>query len=88
MCPLFITYYLSSIFLNIFLGLHPWQMEIWIGVESELQLLAFGTATATQELSHFCELHHSSKQHRILNPLSEARGLTCILMDTSQICSH
>jgi len=30
-------------------------------------------------------IHHSSWQHRILNPLSEARDWTCILMDTSQI---
>ena len=29
-------------------------------------------------------LHLSSQQHRILNPLSEARDQTCILMDPSQ----
>ena len=30
-----------------FLGLHPWHMEIpRLGVESELQLLAYATATA------------------------------------------
>ena len=28
-------------------------------------------------------LHHCSRQHWILNPLSEARNRTCILMDTS-----
>ena len=31
------------------------------------------------------DLHHSSQQHRILNPLSEARDLTHILMDTSRV---
>jgi len=31
-------------------------------------------------------LHHSSQQYQILNPLSEARDRTCILMDASQIC--
>ena len=31
------------------------------------------------------QLHHSSQQYQILNPLSEARDGTCILMDASQI---
>ena len=30
-------------------------------------------------------LHHSSRQRQILNPLSEARDWTCVLMDPSQI---
>ena len=29
-------------------------------------------ATATWDLSHLCNLHHSSQQRRILNPLSKA----------------
>ena len=33
-----------------------------------------------------CNLHHSSPQYRILDPLSEARGRTHILMGTSWIC--
>ena len=41
-------------------------------VESELQLLACTTATATLELTHICGLHHSLQQCQILNPLSEA----------------
>ena len=40
------------------------------------------------DLSCICDLHHSSQQHRILNPLSKARDQTYILMDTSQICFH
>ena len=44
-----------------------------LGVESELQLLAYATATATRDLSLVCDLHHSSWQHWILNPLSKAR---------------
>ena len=40
------------------------------GIESELQLPAYTTATATQDPSHICILHHSSWQCRILNPLS------------------
>ena len=31
-------------------------------------------ATATTYPSHICDLYHSSQQHQILNPLSEARG--------------
>ena len=45
-----------------------------LGVESEIQMLVYTTATATQDPSCICELHHSSWQCRILNPLSEARG--------------
>ena len=41
-------------------------------------------ATATQDPSHVCNLHHSSRQCQILNSLSEARDRTRILMDTSQ----
>ena len=48
------------------------HMEISrLGVKSELQPLA--AATATQDLSHICDLHNSSWQHWIFNPLSEAR---------------
>ena len=50
------------------------------GVNLELQLPAYTTATATQDLSCICDLHHSSWQHRILNPLIEARDRTCNLM--------
>ena len=56
--------------------------------ESELQLLAYTTAIATQDLSSICNLHHSSWQCQILNLLSKARDQTCILMDTSQVCYH
>ena len=35
-----------------------------------------------------CNLHHSSQQHQILNPLSEARDGTRILMNTSHIPFH
>ena len=46
------------------------------------------TATATWDLSHICDLHHSSWQPLILNPLSQARDRTRILMDTSWVCYH
>ena len=54
-------------------------------VESELQLLATAVATATQDPSHVCDLRHSSWQCQILNPLSEARDWTHILMDASRV---
>ena len=38
--------------------------------------------------SHVRDLHHSSRQHGILNPLSEARDQTCNLMVPSRICFH
>ena len=50
-----------------------------LGVESKVQLPAYATATATQDPSHGCDLHHSSWQCWILNPLSEARDQTCNL---------
>ena len=32
-----------------------------LGVESELQLPAYTTASAMQDLSHVCKIHHSSQ---------------------------
>ena len=55
------------------------------GVQSELQLPDHATATATQDLSHICDLHHSSQQPQILNPLSEARDQTRVLVDASRV---
>ena len=59
-----------------------------LGVESELRLLAYttATATATRDPSHVCDLYLSSQQRWIPDPLSEARDQTRILMDISQIC--
>ena len=51
-----------------------------LGVKLELQLLAY--TTATPDPSHICDLHYSSQQLQILNPLSEAKDQTCILMNT------
>ena len=57
-----------------FLGPYLQRMEIQrVGVQSELQGPAYATATATQDPSHVCDLHHSSRQHGIVNPLSKAR---------------
>ena len=44
-----------------------------LGVKLELRLPAYATATATPCPSHICNLHHSSWQYQILNPLNEVR---------------
>ena len=53
-----------------------------LGVKSELLLPAYTTATAIWDPSYICELIHSLGQCWILNPLSEARDQTHILMNT------
>ena len=50
-----------------FLGPHLQHMEVpRLGVESELHLLAYATATAIHDPRYVCDLHHSSQQHQIL----------------------
>ena len=52
-------------YVNFFLGLHLWHMEVpRLGVKLELQPLAYttGPATAMQDPSLICDLHHSSWQ--------------------------
>ena len=54
-------------------GAHPQHIEVpRLGLESELQLPLYPTATATWDLSRVFDLHHSSLQCQILNPLSKA----------------
>ena len=73
-------------------GSTPQHMEVLrLGVELELQLPAYTTASAKGDPSHSCNLQHSSQQHWIVDPLSGARDKTRILMDTngnSQILSY
>ena len=57
-------------------------------VELELQLPAYTTATAMGNLSYICDLHHSSWQHQIIYPQSEARDQTHVLVDTSWVLYH
>ena len=59
-----------------------------LGAESELQLPAYTTAIAMPDLSLICDLHLSLWPCWSLNPLSEARDGTHILMDTSQVLNH
>ena len=56
-CRIFAMVYWSELaranfFFFVFLGLHPWHMEVpSLGAESELQLPAYATATAMPDLS-------------------------------------
>ena len=49
------------------------------------QLLAYGTAIATQDSSYVCHLDYSSRQCWILNPLSEAQDRAHFLIDPSWV---
>ena len=69
------------IYVLFFLGLHQQHMEFpRLGVESELQLPAYTTATATLDPSHNCDQCHGLWQCRILKPPSKARDQICILI--------
>ena len=70
-----------------FLGPYLQYMEILrLGVKSDLELPAY--TTTMPHLSHICHLFHRSWQCQILNPLSEVRDETCVLMDTNWVCYH
>ena len=75
------------LFVCLFLQPHLHMEVPRLGVESKLQLPAYTTATATRDLSCVCDLHPSSWQHQILNPLSERRDRTRIVVDASWVCN-
>ena len=77
MIRLLFSLYSLLLFFFCFLGTHPQHVEVLrLGVESDLQLAAYTTGTAMWDLSCICDLHCSSPQHQILNPLSETRYRT------------
>ena len=72
-----------------FVRLNLQHMEIpRIGVKLELQPPAYTTALAMLDPSRLHDLHHSSQQRQILNPLNKVRVWASILMDASQIHFH
>ena len=74
------TYHCLCFF--VFLGLQPRHMEVpRLGVKSELQLPAYVAAPATPYLGPML-------LHQILNPLSEDKNRTHILMDTSWVLNQ
>ena len=62
-----LLFFLSWFFVCLFVCLLA--CFLGLGVESELQLLAYATATATWDLSHRCDLCLSLQQCWIFNPL-------------------
>ena len=77
-----------SFFLS-FLGPHPRHTEVLrLGVEPVLQPLAYAVATAMWNPSSVCDLHHSSWQCWVLNPLIKARDQTFVLTVASEIRFH
>ena len=82
----FVFFCLLLLLLLLFLGPLPRHMEVpRLGVESELEPPAYARATATRDPSRVCNLLHSSRQCRIVNPLSKARDRTRNLMVLTQI---
>ena len=73
--PLFFVFCLFAI---------SWAAPVACGGSQARGLIGV-VATATQDPSHVCNLHHSSQQRWIPNPLSEARDRTRNLMIPSQI---
>ena len=78
----FFFFFLSFFFWFLELCLCPMEVSR-LGGRIEAVAAVYTTAPATQDPSHICDLHHSSLQRWILNPLSKAKDQTCILMDTS-----
>ena len=86
-CNINTAVYNKFYFILVFLGQHLWHMKVpRLGVKSEIQLLAYTTATAIAGSQLHLQPTPQFQQWWILNPLSEARDRTTILMDTSQVC--
>ena len=79
--PLVDLFFLIFIFLC---RLHLWHMEaprLGVQIRASAAGLHHSHSHSQGGLSLECNLHHSSRQHRILKPPSGARDQTCILMD-------
>ena len=71
------------IFLFLFLWLHLWHMEVLrLGVESELQLLVYATATAMQDPS--CIYDYTTAHGNTGSFTEWARDRICVLTDTTK----
>ena len=69
-------YIFTFVFIFFFSVLHLRHMDFSrVGVESELQLLAYATAIAMPDPSYVCNLHHNSGQGQILKPTEQGQGL-------------
>ena len=78
----------KSHFYFLLLWLHLWRMEApRLGVESELQLTAYTTATATHDPSRIQDLHCSFRKAGSLIHWG-GRDWTCILTETTSDPCH
>ena len=84
-CRSYFSYFHFASFFLFFFLLFRAVLEAYGGSQSRGGSVR-AIATATQDPSCLCDLHHSSQQHQILNPLSEARDPTRSLMVPSQFC--
>ena len=80
----------TKVCLLVFVWLHLRHVEVpRPGVALELQLhLAYVTATATQDLSHICDLQSSLRQRQIFNPLSDAKVSSWTLSQVLNLLHH
>ena len=60
--------------------------QAWGQIGAKAASLRHSHSAALPDLSRIFYLHHNSRQGQILNPPSEARDQTHLLMDTSRIC--
>ena len=74
---------IETAFLKKSLGLYPWHVEVpRLEVKLELHPLSHSNSGSEPRLQPYTTAHW---QRWILNPLSEARNQTCVLMDASLI---
>ena len=74
-----IKFYFIYLFIYFCLFVISWAAPVAYGGsqardKSELQPPAYTRATATRDPSRVSNLHHSSRQRRIVNPLSKGQG--------------
>ena len=79
-----VNYFYLFIYLFIFLGPHLQHMEGHRLARGRIRVANIGLQNShgMSDPSLAC-VHCGFQEHQILNPLSEARGQTCICMDTS-----
>ena len=83
---IFFIFLIIFLFFFCFLGLHLQNMEVpRLGSNWSRSCQPYATATAMWDPNHIFDLHRSSRQCLILNPRSEVRDWTHILVDTSGI---
>ena len=87
---LFVGKFLSFVFFVVVVVAISWAAPAAYGGSQGRGLIgaaaiAYARATATRDPSRVCNLHHSSRQRRIVNPLSTGRDRTRNLMVPSRI---